>query len=54
MWLLIANPKAGLIRRKGKKVFTPLLEQMQRMGRDCDVVWTDSPDEPKIKTSRFT
>ena len=45
MWLLIANPKAGLIRRKGKKVFAPLLEQMQRQGRDCEVVWTDSPED---------
>lgn len=45
MWLLIANPKAGLIRRKGKKVFAPLIEEMQRRGRDCEVVWTDSPED---------
>jgi diacylglycerol kinase (ATP) len=42
MWILIANPNAGLIRRRGREVFSPLRDEAARRGIKMEIQWSES------------
>lgn len=44
-WALIANPNAGLVRRRGRSVFEPLAAECAARGISLAIEWSGTPDE---------
>lgn len=52
MWILIANPNAGLIRRRGREVFAPLQAEAARRGIALEIQWSESSDDGEGQARR--